>query len=481
MRILFLQMESVVHDRIGVMCLSAALKQHGHEVKYIIVQEAGEKQLHQCMRDFAPSVVAYSMMTGEYAALMNLNRRLKEQYPFHAVFGGPHPTFYQDLIHEDGCDALCIGEGDYAFPEFCNRLEHGEAYWETPNFIVRKNGDIHRNPLLPLIEDLDALPFPDRELMYEADPGIRGEGRKSFLAGRGCPYMCTYCFNNKYNRMFRGNGPVLRHHSPERLVAEVQAVREKYFLDWVAILDDTFMIRPPGWVGQFCNEYKKRIGLPFGCCARANLVTEDLIAQLKGAGLDMCGMGVECADEKIANSILNRNISNDELLGAAKILHRHQVKLMTFSLLGLPVKEPYKTDLKTLELNIEIRPTFAWASLLYPYPGTEVGDYVREHGFLPKNASLLETNKRSSLLDFGSEQEKRRIENLHKLYGLIVKFPALKRIGGALCELPQNKLYLIIYYLFYGYCFKVKLWPYRSFWREIWKYMRLFVRMIQKS
>ena len=95
-----------------------------------------------------------------------------------SVFGGPHPTFAADeMIKRDGVDARCVGEGDLVFPEFCSRLEQGEDFWETSNFVVNYQGRVFKNPIGPLVENLDDLLFPDREMMYQADPGLRENGR----------------------------------------------------------------------------------------------------------------------------------------------------------------------------------------------------------------------------------------------------------------------------------------------------------------
>lgn len=481
MRILFILLESTMLDRLGVMYLSAALKERNHEVDLKIVELVGKAGLRAHMQAFQPDIVGYSMMTGEHLQVLAVNRELKREFSFLAVFGGPHATFFPDVIEEEGCDAVCVGEGDAAFPEFCQRIETGDTYWQTPNFIVKKDGQLHRNAPRPLITNLDSLPFPDRTLMYDADPALAAEGRKTFFATRGCPYQCTYCFNHKYNELYRGKGPVLRYRSPESFVEEIVRVRERFVLEYVVIGDDTFMLRPHGWFEHFCGLYRDRVGLPFGCAGRANLITDELIGTLKKAGLDVVGMGTECGDETTANQVLKRNLTNEEILDAAAIVKKHGVKLLTFSMMGMPVPDSFAVDLKTLDLNIQIAPTFALASLLNPYPSTAIAEYVRAHGFLDDDSPIPETNKRASMLTFGSRLEKRRVENLHKLFGIIVSFPFLRPFCILLCSLPRNVLYRSLYYIWYGYSFKMKLWPIRSPSRELGNYFRVFRNQLRKT
>lgn len=480
MRVLLVLKESTMHERLGVMYLSSALKSHGHDVRLVLVDRIGLEGLRNLMDSYQPVVVGYSAMTGEHMGLIEINRVLKEDYKFLAVFGGPHATFFPDLIKEYRCDAICIGEGDIAFPEFCRRVDQSEAYWETPNFIVKFDGKIVNNPPSPLVENLDNLPFPDRGIMYEADPHLLNEGKKIFFATRGCPYKCTYCFNSKYNETYHGKGKILRHRSSENLIDEICSVQEHYRVDTVWLDDDTFLLKSRDWFRSFSMLYKERVKLPLVCNVRANLVTEEVIALLKDAGLDAVYMGIECGNEDIANKVLKRELKNKQLLIASDIIKSHGIKLITQSLIGLPVPDSYRTDLQTLDLNIKIRPLFAWSSILYPYPGTPVELYARTHGFLEGEVPFLETNKRFSVFNFPKE-EKKKIEHLHKLFGLIVHFPFLRRYCNFLVQLPLGNLYAALFYLWYGYNDKFKIFPFWSLRKELGNYIKLWWKFVRKN
>ncbi|MDP2924122.1 MAG: radical SAM protein [Candidatus Omnitrophota bacterium] len=472
--------ESIIHERIGLMYLSSNLKSQGHEVRLVLVERVGISWVMNLMNSYAPTVVGYSAMTGEHVGLLAINKILKEKYKFLAVFGGPHATFFPNLIKEDGCDAICIGEGDIAFPEFCRRVEYNEAYWEAPNFIVKHAGEIIRNPLLPLVENLDELPFPDRALMYEADPDLLAKGHKIFFSGRGCPYKCTYCFNRKYNEIYQGKGKVIRYRSEENLINEICLVKERYPLDIVLIHDDAFLLKPKDWLIRFANLYKERVKLPLSCNVRANLVSEEIIFILKEASLDSVWMGVECGNEEVANNILERGLTNKQIIMASRSIKNHGIKLCTENVLGLPMKNSYQIDIQTLNLNIAIHPDFAVASLLYPYPGTPIHSYAQTHGFLSRATPFFETNKRHSLFRF-SKKERRKIENFQKLFSLITRLPFLKSLQDLLCRLPLGKLYSSIFYFWYGYNMKIRIYPFRSLRKEAGSYIRLWWKLIQKS
>ncbi|MEA1996137.1 MAG: radical SAM protein, partial [Gemmatimonadota bacterium] len=481
MRILLVLKESTLHERLGVMYLSSSLKEAGHEVRLVLLDHVKPKALKELMSSYSPAVVGYSAMTGEHYKLVETNRLLKEEFDFTAVMGGPHPTFFSEVVEEDGLDAVCIGEGEIAFTQFCGRLESGEAYWETESFVVKHNGEIIRNPLMPLVKDLDILPFPDRALMYEADPVLGNAGHRIFFSMRGCPFKCTYCFNSKYNEMFKGKGPVIRNRSPENVVEEICEVRDRFSLDIVWFEDDTFILKKLSWFQRFCELYKENVKLPFSCNFRANLVDEEVIRLLKDAGLDSVFMGVECGNEELSNTVLQRGLKNEQIIKAAAAVRKYGIKLVTFNLLGLPVNGSYKTDLSTLDLNIKIKPTFAESSLVYPYPGTKLEEYSKKSGLMEETQPFLETNKRSSVFRFSSESEKKKIENLHKLFGLFVEFPSLRPLCSLMCSLRLKPLYTAWFYFWYGYNIKIRIFPFRSFRKELGKHFSVFCNIVRKS
>jgi radical SAM superfamily enzyme YgiQ (UPF0313 family) len=480
MRILLVLNDPVMIERLGVMYLSSGLKKRGHEVRLVQASSVGFKGLRSLMNSYSPAIVGYSVMTGEHMKLLELNRALKEEFKFSAVFGGPHATFFPELIKEDGCDAICVGEGDIVFPEFCDRVSRNDRYWQTPNFIVKYNGGVVQNPLSALIENLDELPFPDRGLMYEAEPPLVNDIRKCFHSARGCAFKCTYCYNAQYNEIYEGKGRVLRNRSPESMINEICALRDRYPLGLVFIGDDTFIAKPKDWFNRFCALYKERINLPFSATVRADLVKEELIDMLRDAGLDSVWMGVECGNQEISRRVLGRTITNQQLLSASAIMKDHGIKIITQNLIGLPVKNSYGVDLQTLDLNIKIGPVFGWSSILYPYPGTQIEKYAKENGFLGDRVLVFETNKKSSAFNFSREQKK-RIEHLHKLFGLIVQFPILRRYCNLLCKLPFTGLYNCLFYFWYGYCIKIKLYPFLSLRKELGSYIRLWWNFIHKS
>lgn len=458
MKILFIIKSTGLYERLGIMHIASMLKQHHHQVKILKTEGLSQERIEALIARFSPQVLAFSTMTGEHNYYLNLNKKIKERFDLFSVFGGPHPTFFPEMIEKEGVDAVCIGEGEYAVLEIIYGLEEREYIDNIQNFWIKINGEIIKNPVRPLIENLDELPFPDREFMYENDNNLRNHKNKMFFAGRGCPYRCTYCFNHQYNLIYRDKGEILRRRSVDNLIEEIVKVKEKYPLEFVHFGDDIFYLDDIQWLKEFSEKYQSKVGLPFMCHFRANLVEENIISLLKKAGCYSGWIGVECGDEEVSNVILKRGLSNSKIIRACQILKKYGIKYGTQNMLGYPVENSLEVDLKTLDLNFKCQPDFSWSSILFPYPKTDIWNYSLEKGYFNGNFDHApETNKSVSVLNFHNMKEKKAIERLHKLFGIIVEFKLLRPLVGLLIRLPLTKLYFLLFYLWYGYCLRFRL------------------------
>lgn len=482
MTVLFLLKNTGMHERMGIMLLSAALKARGHSVGLLPTEDLNERGIIARVKAFNPMILAYSLMTGEHSYHLALNRAVRSRYNALSVFGGPHATCRPAIVEQEYVDAVCLGEGDIAFPALVDRVVRGQEIWDIPNFWFKgPDGRIVRNDLGPLVEDLDTLPFADRRLFNDADAALAAKGLRMFLAMRGCPYSCTYCFNHAYNQLNRGKGPLLRYRSVDNLIQEITKVRDDLLLEHVLIDDDTFLLKPKGWLEEFSERFAREVGLPISCNVRADLVNDTTVAALKRAGCQYVWMGVECGHERTASRVLQRGLTNERILAAARTMRRLHLPFFTQNLIGLPVDDPLTVDLATLDLNLRLKPDFAWSSLLYPYPNTEISRLALEigmfHGDLERSPV---SNKSRSALNFGDPGLARKIDNLHKLFGLIVQYPFLRRVTMLLIALPFRRFYLWLYFGFYGYRYVLAKTPWRNLRRTLRFYAVFFIKYVSR-
>jgi radical SAM superfamily enzyme YgiQ (UPF0313 family) len=467
--------QQIDYEPQGIMHLSSALKAAGHEVELAV---AAHHDPVAVAREFRPDVAAYSVITGSQRYYLDVNRRLKAEMPgVFSVFGGPHPTFFPEMVGDEGVDGICRGEGEEAMVDLVEALAGGgpDAVLGVGNWSFQRNGDAIHNPVRRYVEDLDSLPFPDRALVYERDP-VAARGKiKHFLTGRGCPYNCTYCFNHALSEIYRGKGKRFRQQSVDYVVEDIRWVRDRYPLEFVVFVDDTFVLSNE-WLAEFAEKYPREIGLPFFCNTRANLVTEEQVRLLKEAGCHSVSMGIEAGNDRLRNGLLKRRMSKEQILEASHLIRQGGLHLTTTNMIGLPTST-LEDDYETLALNIQARPAYAHVFIFQPYPRTELGEFTREHGWMVGTFDDIgEVAWDHSVLEF-DDAHRRGLSVLQRFFAIGVEWPWTVPFIKRLMTLPDNPLFFLVNKLWKGWAIKNRVHPVRLSLREVlvtaWHFMRI--------
>ncbi len=444
MKFLFLYWNHPV-EPLGLMYLSAVLKKAGHQTKIGII--GGEKDLDQVYKEYKPDVVACSVMTGSHIDFMEIVHRFKQIRPVLSMMGGSHPTFAPEVIEEyPELDVVVQGEAEDAIKEWANAQQSGGDTTHIPNIWVRKDGKIYKNEMRNLNEDLDGLPFPDRDIVFE-HPIWKRQPIRHFIAARGCAYRCTYCFNNAVVDIYKGKGKWVRWRSVDKVVEEVKDVIDKWGGKFVYFQDDIF-IMDKQWLAEFAEKYSKAVGLPFHCHVRPNLVDEKSAQLLKKAGCYSVHMALETADDKL-RLMIERDMSKETIVNASKALNNNGIKIMMQNILGLPTST-LRNDFETLEMNILCDPLYAWCSLFQPYPGLELTRVAKEKGLLEEKSADNIGKKffEASILKLENKKER---EFLQKWFAVAAAYPILYKSGlvDLLIRMPDRPVVRKAYHWVY--------------------------------
>jgi hypothetical protein len=214
---------------------------------------------------------------------------------------------------------------------------------------------------------------------------------------------------------------------------EIDNVIKSYPTKMVYFQDDTFVLRKE-WIKQFSSKYQ-RIGLPFHCHVRVDFITDELISMLKNAGCYSVHIAAESGNEAVRTKILNRKMTNTQIISAVQRLEKANIKVMLQNMLGLPFTT-IEDDIQTLELNIEAQPTYAWASIFQPYPKTELGEKCIDSEVYTGNFSEIGNNFfKDSVLNL---PHKNQVVNLQRLFALAVKQPEIYHSGELLKMLDES-------------------------------------------
>lgn len=442
---------------LGITGVAAMLRQGGHEVNLFVIGNRMEETIAG-IRLFSPDAVAFSVISGSQQGYYAIARRLKEQLDLPTIWGGPHATFFPEMINLTWVDAVCVGEGEEAALEFAGRFdaEGKRLPADVPNFCIKRDGTVHSNPVRSRNRHLDDLPYPARDLYYSQFPILHRHGIKHFMAHRGCPFQCTYCFNDGYNRLYRdqaGEKRVFSSRSPDAIVEEILWLRSRTPVNMVAFVDDVFTL-DRRWTLDFAEVYGRRCRIPFSMNARFDNVDAEMIASLADAGLCLVYAGIESGDEHIRNAIMNRRMKEEAIYSAAALYRRHNVKLLTENVLGLP-GETFDTAVRTLSMNMKIRPNIANASIFAPYPKLEMTRYAIDKGYFDGNFDRLDGNYyHDSILKFESERDRRRILNLRCFFSILARHPRLFPLIRPLLGVKPNTLFRALGDLIDGYYLK---------------------------
>ena len=451
---------SKIADRLplGIMVLSANLKKFGFTCD-LIVSELEGKNLIKVIRDMKPLIIGYSVTTGFEDYYLSLNRKLKRNISFFSVMGGPHPTFFPEILREEGIDAICIGEGDYALVDLVKALKEGKNITNIPNINVKVNGKICVNGVRPLIQNLDDLPLPDREL--DKKYSYYEDNIHWVMVGRGCPYDCTFCFNHALKKMYGTKKPYVRLRSVKNVLGELKEIKRNYPCKLIRFVDDTFLMNKL-WSKEFLFLYKKEINIPFTCNVRGDLMynSEDIVKKLKQAGCWIVYMGIETGNEKMRNCLLKKGVTNEQLIKSAKLFKKYHLMVFTCNMLGLP-DETLESALETLKINILCRATYSTAYVFQPYPGTELGDYSIKKGYFNPNKEKVGSIFSGLKLNL---KEKKKLERMQKLFAIYARFPVLLPILRFMISLPLSPLYNLVQkiYAFYIATFYFKTIPWKN-------------------
>ncbi len=445
-RVLFIVKEIDGAEPLGALYVAGCLRQAGHEVRFIGTR--GVDVLAE-VAAWRPHVVAFGATTGLHRYYLGLAHAIKQRFAsIVTLFGGPHPTYYPEVIFSPGIDVICQGEGEDAAVELCDALDRGDDHRAIKDLWVKLDGVVYRNGPRPLRRDLDEIPFAPRELLYEYDDLLRRRPLKSFTTNRGCPFPCSYCFNPSLVDHYGSSWKKVRIRSPAKVVEEIVSVQRQGPLDVVGFRESIF-VYSKAWLREFGELFRSEVRLPYYCHLRADTLDDEMVELLAWSGCHTVNVGIETASERIANEVLHRNIKMERLKRGVRSLKRAGIVVFADNILGIP-GGTLADDLATLALNIELDVDYAAATLCTPYPGTKLADYAVANGYFSGDfESIHESYYTESVLTFSSAREKRRIENLHKVFAVAAALPALLPVWKRLLDLPPNDFFYAVFRSWY--------------------------------
>jgi len=336
-----------------------------------------------------PDVVGLTVNSPLLRQARQVTEFIKSKVGAPVVWGGYHPTV-DPLSSTSWCDYACVGEGDVALLEIARCADEGRSLDEVPNLAFRRSGELVSNPLAPLVEDLDALPPPNRDprdmAFIEHDrleapyAGLNDKppGVLQALTSRGCPYHCTYCCEATFKSLYRGQR-FLRRRSPESMVNELAEASRRFKLREIQFEDEIFGLDLQ-WLREFAPRYRERVGLPFTAYLFPSRQVGEIVALLRSAGLGYCCLALESGSARMCREVYERVFDRDLFLASVRACRDHGVQFYT----DVITYSPYECeeDLNaTLSVLLAVGgPYHICINKLHVMPGTALGTRLAADG-----------------------------------------------------------------------------------------------------
>lgn len=338
-----------------------------------------EKELHR----INPDIVGITTSTPAYAQVLEVARRIKKvDKSIKVVVGGPHPTALpEDTVKESDIDIAVLGEGEVTFFEIVNTIEKNNDIADVLGIAYKDRfGKIHRNPQRPMIKDLDALPFPARELfpleIYRPPPTKRISNKKpgNMITSRGCPYTCTYCMATviwRHRVRFRSVGNV---------VDEIEHCVRDFGIGEINFHDELFTLKKNRTI-EICREIRRRkLDVVWVCMVRVDYISDEVLREMKLAGCRKIMFGFESGSQMILDK-MKKKVALDKAEQAVRSVKKAGIKTAGNFMFG-NIGETEATIRQSIELAKKLNTDTCAFFIASPYPGTEFYEIAKNEGYL---------------------------------------------------------------------------------------------------
>jgi len=373
-----------IYPPLGLCYIASVLKEKNHQIKIIDCDTENNylEKIRNTLENFNPDVIGFYTMTWTYRQAKNIAKEIKNTNPeIKIIIGGPQTTTFPKFsINCLEFDFGVIGEGEITIQELIYAIENNKPFDKIKGIVFKKKSEIIINQKRELIENLDSIAFPARELLLMNkyfDVFTKKKKFATLIASRGCPFLCSFC--DRDNRM----GRQWRVRSPKNIIEEIKLIQKQYDINEFMFFDDN-LTSDKKWVYELCKLIKKNnLKIIWECRTRVDLVDKDMLKEMKSAGCYRIRFGFESGNNKILK-IIQKGITVEQSLLCAKICKEVKMEMFGYFMMGSPY-ETEETLQQTMNLALKINSDFALFSKTILIPNTELFDWAVENNYIKKD------------------------------------------------------------------------------------------------
>jgi anaerobic magnesium-protoporphyrin IX monomethyl ester cyclase len=372
---------------LGLGYLAAVLRQYGYSVRVVDIEQPPDEIL-RIAKEIDPVLIGFSLIfqffIANYAALLYVLRENGVQC--HFTMGGHFPSlsYQQTLELVPELNSVVRFEGEMTLLELADAISSGSDWREIAGLAYRSDQQVMTTASRALIENLDALPYPDRAYLPDT---VLGRSIMPIIASRGCARTCSFCSIHTFYRA--APGKIVRTRKPAEVVREMRMLHEERGITIFLFQDDDFPLFGTVW-RRWANEFVEelhRSGLPkkviWKMNCRADAVDRDLFIKMRAAGLYFVYMGLESGSEQGLETLhkqitVSQNLSAVRTLKSIGLMWEYGFMLLDPSSTFASVRDNLRF-LRTILADGCLPVTFC---RMLPYDGTPIKDELVRTGRL---------------------------------------------------------------------------------------------------
>ncbi len=388
--LLKIECDRVIHP-LSTLYLGDALRKVGYDVRIFNIFEGEIEDSINAILKLNPLFVGFSVLTGlqtKHSARMS--HGIKKATPdIPIVWGGVHPSILpEDCLKEEFVDIVGMGEGEEMIVELADALSTGRDLGDISGIgFKEKDGTFRINQRRPFLKDLDSFK-PDWSLEKDFERSVVAlpDGRRQidFIASRGCPFNCAFCYNLLFNQRR------WRKYSFDYVIAEMKHLRDRYDIRAVQFHDDNFFVDLDR-AFRILEALKQMDVVSTSCMIRLDLVNEDILKRLSDLGTRRIFVGWEAGSERILE-LINKGLTRELISKKFRMIAKFpELAVTAASIIGFPT-ETWQEICQTIDLGVELARILPNIVVTYqtfiPYPGSHLYELALRNGFrLPGDMS----------------------------------------------------------------------------------------------
>jgi anaerobic magnesium-protoporphyrin IX monomethyl ester cyclase len=353
---------------LGVGYLASLLEASGTEVLVTSVLDNVIK--------FSPDVVGISSVSQCFNQAVEAAGLIKKALGVPLLLGGYHISALPHRLPQS-FDVGVLGEGELPLLRLMSLLSR-KGDLKVPDLTEingicfhSQTGDIIVNRTPYEVPDLDALPFPWRNVPNGYRP-------MWVLSARGCIYKCRFCASTRHWKKYRP-------HSAEYVVNEVEHLVKNRNATFIEFLDDLFFADRKRLLQIRDLLHSRGIDgkVSFHGFITSNLANREILEIAKSMGFESIRFGVETGSDRLLKQMKGSWASIENHQRCIDISNQLGIRVYGSFMFGTPGETEEDLQL-TYDFLAKNRGALSIAGfyLTTPVPGTPYWDYAERKGIV---------------------------------------------------------------------------------------------------